>query len=133
VRGDEGQGVVALRAGTLLEVERSGGAAGLFTRARIGHDGVVSLRQPPAPEAEIQLDAPQIARLRSLVAGAHFPALCSSYFLPRSADPDGFAWRISHAGKTVSTRDGEAPRGLAALMQGLRALIEESVFAADPR
>jgi hypothetical protein len=124
--------VVALRGGTLLEVERSGGAAGLFTRARVGNDGMVTLFRPPAPELELQLDAPQLARLRSLVVGAHFPALCSSYFLPRSAEPDGFAWRITHAGKTVSTRDGEAPRGLAALMDALRVLIEESVFAGVP-
>jgi hypothetical protein len=125
--------VVALRAGTLLEVERSGGAAGLFTRARISNNGTVRLRRPPAPEMELQLGAEQVARLRSLVAGAHFSALCSSYFLPQSADLHGFAWRITHAGKTVSTRDGEAPRGLSALMNALRALIEESVFAGDPR
>jgi hypothetical protein len=130
VRGDEGVG--ALRAGTLLEVERSGGAAGLFTRARIGTNGAVRLRRPPAPELELQLDAHQAARLRSLVAGAHFSALCSTYFLPRSADHHGFAWRITHADKTVTTRDGEAPRGLAALMDALRTLIEESAFAGDP-
>jgi hypothetical protein len=125
--------VVALQDGMMLEVERSGGAAGLFTHARVGNDGTVMLRRPPGPGLELQLDAAQVARLRSLVAGAHFPALCSSYFLPRPADPDGFGWRICHAGKTVSTRDGEAPRGLAALMDGLRVLIEESVFAGDPR
>lgn len=122
--GNEKTGAVPL-----LVVERSGGVAGRFARMRVDPDGKVSVRRPPRDEVIIRLDDRRLANLRSLVTGAHFRSLAASYFLPRPAVAGGNAWRISHAGATVATRDGEAPRGLAALMRELAALIDEAVFA----
>ncbi len=113
----------------LLLVERSGGVAGRFARMRVYADGTVTVKRPPQEAVSVQLDDRRLANLRSLVTGAHFSSLSSSYFLPRPALAEGYAWRISHAGATVATRDGEAPRGLAALMRTLAALIDEAVFA----
>lgn len=98
---------------------------------RVEASGRASVRRPPREEIEIQLEGPRLAHLRSLLTGSHFRSLASSYFLPRPAVAGGYAWRISHDGSTVSTRDGEAPRGLAALMRELAALIDESAFADD--
>lgn len=90
----------------------------------------MSLRRPPEPEVEFELDASQLAHLRSLVRGAHFSALSSSYFFRRPAHPRAYAWRLTHDGRTVSTRDGEAPRGLTALMAAMTAVIEGLVYSA---
>lgn len=109
----------------LLEVERSGGAAGLFVRLRIDDDGHVTLHRPPRAERRSQLGPGQLSTLRSRVAATRFDSLSSTYFAPRSVDPDGFAWRIRHASHAVSTRDGEAPRGLAELMVALETIIDE--------
>lgn len=49
--------------------------------------------------------------------------------MARVAQPHGFAWRIRHEQSTVSTRDGEAPRGLAQLMQTLDAIIDDVEMA----
>lgn len=117
----------------LLVVERSGGVAGRFARMRVDASGAVTICRPPQEEVILQLDDRRLAHLRSLLTGAHFRSLCASYFLPRPAVADGYAWRITHAGRTVATRDGEAPRGLAALMHELTGLLEETVFADGPR
>jgi hypothetical protein len=114
----------------LLEAERSGGGAGLFTRVRIEESGRVLLHRPPDPEVEFELDPGQLAHVRSLVRGAHISALSSSYFFRRPAHPRAYAWRLTHNGRTVSTRDGEAPRGLTALMAALSAVIEGLVYTA---
>lgn len=111
----------------LLVVERSGGEAGRFARMRVHESGEVTVRRPPTTEVAIQLDGHRLAHLRSLITGAQFRSLSASYFLPRAVVPDGYAWRITQAGTTVATRDGEAPRGLNALMRELAALLEESV------
>ncbi len=118
----------------LLVVERSAGIAGRFTRMRVDVSGRLTLKRPPQPEITAQLDERRLALLRSLIMGAQFRSLAASYFLPRPAVVGGYAWRISHSGMTVATRDGEAPRGLAALMRELAALIDDGVFAenADP-
>ena len=115
----------------LLVVERSGGAAGRFARMRVLPCGTVTVRRPPQDEVTLELDARRLAHLRSLVTGAHFRTLGASYFLPRPARAEGYAWRISHAGTTVATRDGEAPRGLAALMRELAGLIDDASLT-DP-
>jgi len=115
--------------GPLLVVERSGGVAGRFARMRVDPCGTVAVRRPPHDEVILQLDDRRLAHLRSLVTGAHFRSLSATYFLPRAAVDGGYAWRISHAGTTVATRDGEAPRGLGALMHELAALIDDAVFA----
>ena len=112
-----------------MQAERSGGAAGLFTRLLVDELGEVRLLRPPEPETIFALDRDQLAHLRSALAGAHFSALSSSYFMRHTADPGGFAWRITHAGRTVATRDGEAPRGLATLMTALAAIAEQSVLS----
>jgi hypothetical protein len=112
-------------------VERSGGTAGLFARMRVDGSGTVTVCRPPGGEMTLQLDDRQMANLRSLLAGAHFGALSASYFLPRPVIPNGFAWRISHDGVTVATRDGEAPRGLGALMRELATILDATVFADD--
>ncbi|HYI38088.1 MAG TPA: hypothetical protein VEX39_15875 [Thermoleophilaceae bacterium] len=113
----------------LLAVERSAGVAGRFARMRVHASGLVTVRRPPHDEVSLQLDGNRLARVRSLLTGAHFRTLSSSYFLPHPVMPDGYAWRISHAGVTVATRDGEAPRGLAALMRELAAVLDEAAFA----
>ncbi|HEX5911123.1 MAG TPA: hypothetical protein VFY44_11575 [Thermoleophilaceae bacterium] len=114
-------------------VERSGGVAGRFARMRVDPCGTVAVRRPPEDEVTLQLDERRLAHLRSLVTGSHFRSLSATYFLPRPAVPGGYAWRISHAGTTVATRDGEAPRGLGALMHELAALIDDAVFAGGHR
>lgn len=130
----EGTGGNADRsAASLLLAERSGGVAGRFTRVRVNTAGEVAIRRPPRPEVTLQLDPRRFAHLRSLLTGAHFGSLSSSYFLPRPALPDGYAWRISYGGATVATRDGEAPRGLAALMRELAALIDEAALLEPAR
>ena len=113
----------------LLLVERSGGGAGRFARMRVDADGTITVKRPPHQAVSVQLDERRLANLRSLVTGAHFRSLSSSYFLPRASVAESYAWRISHDGATVATRDGEAPRGLAALMRALAPLIDEAVFA----
>ena len=113
----------------LLVVERSGGVAGHFARMRLDPDGTVTIRRPPQDDVTVHLDDRRLAHVRSLVTGANFRTLSSSYFLPRPASTRGYAWRISHDGTTVATRDGEAPRGLAALMREVAAVIDEAVFA----
>ena len=96
---------------------------------RVDPCGAVAVRRPPEDEVTLQLDDRRLAHLRSLVKGSHFRSLSATYFLPRPAVTDGYAWRISHGGVTVATRDGEAPRGLGALMRELAALIDHAVFA----
>jgi len=128
----EGSGGNATGAGApLLVVERSGGQAGRFARMCVHDDGTVSVRRPPYDEVTIELDDRRLAQMRSLLTGAHFRSLSASYFLPRAAVSDGYAWRITHGGATVATRDGEAPRGLAALMRELATVIDEAAFADD--
>lgn len=112
----------------LLVVERSGGVAGRFARMRVDGSGLVAVRRPPQAEVSVHLDTHRLAHLRSLIAGAHFGSLASSYFLPRPAVAGGYAWRITHEATTVATRDGEAPRGLGALMRELAGLLDEAAF-----
>ena len=102
--------------------------AGRFARMRVDTSGTVTVRRPPYDEVTIELEGHRLAHLRSLVTGTHFRSLSASYFLPRPAVANGYAWRITHAGSTVATRDGEAPRGLAALMRELATLIDEAAF-----
>ena len=96
---------------------------------RVDADGTITVKRPPHEAVSVQLDERRLANLRSLVTGAHFRSLSSSYFLPRAAVAEGYAWRISHGGATVATRDGEAPRGLAALMRELAVVLDEAAFA----
>ncbi len=116
----------------ILDLERSGGLAGLSQRARLFLDGHVLLEQGDADPLTFQLSPAEQAQLAAALDAADFYRNAAQSTPPEQIFPDAFQYRILRRGVLlqgeVLTQDGSAPTWL----QPLLPLLSNLLLTPDP-
>jgi hypothetical protein len=116
----------------ILDLERSGGIAGLAERARLFLDGHVLLERRDQEPAVFQLSQAEQAQLSAALDAADFYRNAAQTQPPTQALPDAFQYRIRRRGVLlqgeVLTQDGAAP----AWLQPLLPLLSNLLLTPDP-
>lgn len=116
----------------ILDLERSGGIAGLAERARLFLDGHVLLERRGLEPVTFQLSPAEQAQLSAALDAADFYRNAAQTEPPDQLSPDAFQYRIQRRGVLlqgeVVTQDGAAPAWLAPLLP----LLSNLLLAPDP-
>lgn len=111
----------------ILDLERSGGIAGLAERARLYLDGHVLLERRGQEPASFLLSAAEQAQLSAALDAADFYRNAAQTQPPTKAIPDAFQYRIRRRGVLlqgeVLTQDASAPAWLQPLLPLLTNLL----------
>jgi hypothetical protein len=116
----------------ILDLERSGGIAGLAERARLFLDGHVLLERDGEEAVTFQLSPAEQAQLSAALDGADFYRNAAQSAPPEQVFPDAYQYRILRRGVLlqgeVLTQDGSAP----AWLEPLLPLMANLLLAPDP-
>lgn len=116
----------------ILDLERSGGIAGLAERGQLFLDGHVLLERRNQEPMVFQLSPAEQAQLSVVLDAAHFYRNAAQTEPPAKAIPDAFEYRIRRRGVLlqgeVFTQDGAAP----AWLQPLLPLLTNLLLTPDP-
>lgn len=116
----------------ILDLERSGGIAGLAERARLFLDGHVLLERLGLDPVTFQLSQAEQAQLSAALDAADFYRNAAQSEPPATISPDAFQYRIQRRGVLlqgeVVTQDGAAP----AWLEPLLPLLTNLLLAPDP-
>ncbi len=116
----------------ILDLERSGGIAGLAERARLFLDGHVLLERRGLEPVTFQLSPAEQAQLSAALDAADFYRNAAQTEPPDEVSPDAFQYRIQRRGVLlqgqVLTQDGAVP----AWLEPLLPLLSNLLLAPDP-
>ena len=116
----------------ILDLERSGGIAGLAERAQLFLDGHVLLKRRDQEPMVFQLSPAEQAQLSAALDGADFYRNAAQTEKPTEAVPDAFQYRIRRRGVLlqgeVFAQDSSAP----AWLQPLLPLLTNLLLTPDP-
>lgn len=111
----------------VLDVQRSGGLAGVEEHAQLFEDRHVVLERTPLPTVVFRLSALDYARLTALLDGADFYRNAALAAPPASINPDAFVYHVLRRNATeeaqITTQDGEVPAWLAPVLPRLESLL----------
>lgn len=111
----------------ILDLERSGGIAGLAERARLFLDGHVLLERQGAEPVTFQLSPAEQAQVSAALDAADFYRQAAQTEPPAQVFPDAFQYRIQRRGVLlqgeVVTQDGSVPTWLEPLLPLLTNLL----------
>jgi hypothetical protein len=104
----------------LVSFTREGGLAGFHDELVIWPDGTYQRSRRATGERRGHLPPDRVARLRQLLDGAHLADLP-----PASGGEvaDGYTYRVTYGGRTVTAQDGGIPSGLEPVLGALNDIL----------